>query len=152
MERGLARRVALAVTIPLRRVNRTGSDGDWAALPFVESEYWTVMLPTHQEAAMGRRAYPAEFRRRVLDLLAGGRKIVDLSRDLGVSEQTIHTWRQQERIDRGLVPGLISVEREEFAAARRRIRELEAELEVHRRATELLTERSDPKAGSRRSR
>ncbi len=101
---------------------------------------------------MGRRAYPAEFRRRVLDLLAGGRKIVDLSRDLGVSEQTIHTWRQQERIDRGLVPGLISVEREEFAAARRRIRELEAELEVHRRATELLTERSDPKAGSRRSR
>lgn len=101
---------------------------------------------------MGRRAYPAEFRRRVLDLLAGGRKIVDLSRDLGVSEQTIYTWRQQERIDRGLVPGLISVEREEFAAARRRIRELEAELEVHRRATELLIERSDPKAGSRRSR
>jgi len=41
------------------------------------------MLPTHQEAAMGTRAYPAEFRRRVLDLLAGGRKIVDLSRDLG---------------------------------------------------------------------
>lgn len=101
---------------------------------------------------MGRRAYPAEFRRRVLDLLAGGRKVVDLSRDLGVSEQTIYTWRQQERIDRGLVPGLISVEREEFAAARRRIRELEAELEVHRRATELLIERSDPKAGSRRSR
>ncbi len=124
----------------------------WAALPFVESEYWTVMLPTHQEAAMGRRAYPAEFRRRVLDLLAGGRKVVDLSRDLGVSEQTIYTWRQQERIDRGLVPGLISVEREEFAAAKRRIRELEAELEVHRRATELLIERSDPKAGSRRSR
>lgn len=31
----------------------------WSARPFVESEYWTVMLPTHQEAAMGRRAYPA---------------------------------------------------------------------------------------------
>lgn len=101
---------------------------------------------------MGRRAYPPEFRRRALDLLAAGRKVVDLSRDLGVSEQTIYTWRQQERIDRGLVPGLTSVEREELAAARRRIRELEAELEVHRRATELLTERSDPKAGSRRSR
>ena len=44
---------------------------------------------------MGRRAYPAEFRRRVLDLLAGGRKVVSLSRDLGVSEQTIYTWRRR---------------------------------------------------------
>ena len=100
---------------------------------------------------MGRRAYPPEFRQRVLDLLAAGRKVVDLARDLGVSEQTIYTWRQQDRIDRGLVPGLTSVEREELAAAKRRIIELEAEVEVHRRASELLAERSDPKGGSRRS-
>jgi len=38
---------------------------------------------------MGRRGYPAEFRRRVLDLVTAGRKVVDLARDLGVSEQTI---------------------------------------------------------------
>ncbi len=101
---------------------------------------------------MGKRAYPAELRRRVLDLLSAGRKVVDLSRDLGVSEQTIYTWRQQERIDRGLVPGLTSIEREELAAAKRRVRYLEAELAVHRRASELLAERSDPKGGSRRSR
>ena len=101
---------------------------------------------------MGRRAYPPEFRQRVLDLLAAGRKVVDLARDLRVSEQTIYTWRQQERIDRGLVPGLTSAEREELAAAKRRIRELEAEVEIHRRASELLKERTDPKGGSRRSR
>lgn len=96
---------------------------------------------------MGRRGYPPEFRRRVLDLLTAGRKVVDLARDLGISEQTIYTWRRQERIDRGLRSG----EREELAAARQRIRELEAELEVHRRASELLAEHTDPKAGSRRS-
>ena len=101
---------------------------------------------------MGRRGYPTEFRRRVLDLLAAGRKVIDLSRDLGVSEQTIYTWRQQDRIDRGLVPGLSSVEREELAATKRRVRDLEAELAVHRRASALLAERSDPKGGSRRSR
>jgi transposase len=101
---------------------------------------------------MGRRAYPTEFRRRVLDLLAAGRKVIDLSRDLGVSEQTIYAWRQQERIDRGLVPGLTSIEREELAATKRRVRELEAEVLIHRRASELLAERSDPKGGSRRSR
>ena len=54
---------------------------------------------------MGRRGYPPEFRRRVLDLLAGGRKVADLARDLGVTNQTIYAWRRQEAIDRGLVPG-----------------------------------------------
>ncbi len=101
---------------------------------------------------MGRRSYPAEFRRRVLDLHAAGRRVADLARDLGISEQTVYDWRQQERIDRGLVPGLTSVEREELAAAKRRIGELEAELAVHRRASELLAEHRDPRAGSRRSR
>jgi transposase-like protein len=101
---------------------------------------------------MGRRGYPPEFRRRVVDLVEAGRKVVDVARDLGVSDQTIYTWRRQERIDRGLVPGLTSVERDELAAAKRRIGELEAELEIHRRAAELLAERTDPKGGSRRSR
>ncbi len=79
---------------------------------------------------MGKRVYPAEVRRRaldllgagrrVVDLLGAGRRVVDLSRDLGVSEQTIYTWHRQERIDRGLVPEMMSVERAELAAAKRR--------------------------------
>ena len=97
----------------------------------------------------GRRGYPAEFRRRVIDLLATGRKVADVARDLGISEQAIYGWRRQERIDRGLEPGLRTKEQAELAAARRRIRELEAELAVHRRAAELLKETSDPKGGSR---
>jgi len=101
---------------------------------------------------MGRRGYPPEFRRRALDLLAAGRPPTDLARDLDISAQTIYVWRQQEQIDRGLVPGLTSAERTELSAAKRRIRELEAELLIHRRASELLAERSDPKGASRRSR
>jgi transposase len=100
---------------------------------------------------MGRRGYPPEFRRRVLDLLDSGRKVVDLARDLGISNQTIYIWRRQEAIDRGLLAGLTSAEREELAAAKRRIRELETELAIHRRASELLAERSNPKGGSRQS-
>ena len=101
---------------------------------------------------MGRRGYPPEFRRRALDLLAAGRRATDLARDLGISSQTIYLWRHQEQIDRGLVAGLTSTERTELATAKRRIRELEAELEIHRRASELLVDRSDPKGASRRSR
>jgi len=87
----------------------------------------------------------------VVDLLETGRKVADVARDLGVSEQAIYGWRRQERIDRGLDAGLSTVEKAELAAARRRIRELEAELAVHRRASELLQETSHPKVGSRPS-
>lgn len=99
----------------------------------------------------GRRGYPAEFRRRVIDLLSTGRKVADVARDLGVSEQAIYGWRRQERIDRGLEVGVSTLERAELAAAKRRIRELEAELAVHRRAAEPLKETSDPNVGSRPS-
>ena len=50
---------------------------------------------------MARKGYPAEFRQRVLELVASGRKVVDVARDLGVTEQTIYNWRRQDRIDRG---------------------------------------------------
>ncbi len=100
---------------------------------------------------MGRRGYPAEFRQRVLDLVAAGRRLEDVARDLGISDQTIYGWRHQDRVDRGVEAGLTSTERAELLSARRRIRELETELAVHRRAAELLKGTSTPK-GSRQSR
>lgn len=99
---------------------------------------------------MGRRGYSPEFRRKVLDLVASGRKVADVAHDLEISEQTVHTWRRQDRIDRGEIAGLTSGEKAELAAARRRISELETELAVSRRAAELLKDVASPK-GSRRS-
>jgi len=84
----------------------------------------------------------------VVDLLAAGRKVADVARDLGVGEQAIYGWRRQERIDRGLDSGLSTLELAELAVARRRIRELEAEVAVHRRAAELLKETNHPQVGS----
>ncbi len=100
---------------------------------------------------MARRGYPPEFRRRVVELVEGGRKVSDVAAEFEVSEQTIYTWRRQARIDAGLEAGVTTSEQAELAAAKRRIRELEAELAIHRRATELLREKSDPKGPSRRS-
>ena len=100
---------------------------------------------------MGRRGYPPEFRRKVLDLVESGRPVVDVARDLGISAESIYTWRRQDRIDKGLVPGLSSAEKSELTAAKRRIAELEAELAVHRRASELLGKVVPPKGGSRPS-
>jgi len=97
------------------------------------------------------KGYPPEFRRRVVDLVTAGRRVAEVARDLGISEQTIYNWRRQDRIDRGLDAGLTSAEKAELAAAKKRIRELEAELAVYRRATELLKDGADPKGGSRPS-
>jgi transposase-like protein len=88
---------------------------------------------------MARKGYPAEFRRRALDLVAAGKPVREVARLLEVSEQSIYTWRRQEQIDRGELPGLSS-------------EELETELSVHRRAAELLKESVRPKGASRRSR
>ena len=100
---------------------------------------------------MGRPGYPAEFRRKVLDLLAEGRSVASVAHDLDVSDQTIYNWRRQDRIDRGEQPGLTTAEKGELAAARKRIAELETELQIARRAVDLLKEEASPKGGTRRS-
>ena len=84
--------------------------------------------------------------------VAFGRKVVDVARDLEISDQTIYSWLRQERIDRRLGPGLTTPERVKLAAARRRIAQLEAELAVHRRASDLLGKVVPPKGGTRPSR
>lgn len=44
---------------------------------------------------MGRRGYPPEFRRKVLDLLDAERTVADVARDLGISQQSIYVWRRR---------------------------------------------------------
>jgi transposase-like protein len=65
--------------------------------------------------------YPPEFRRRFLDLIESGSTIVEVARDLDVSQQTIYTWRRQDRIDRGLVSGTSSTEHAALTAANMRV-------------------------------
>lgn len=75
-----------------------------------------------------------------------------MARDLGISTECIYGWRRRDRIDRGLRPGLNSAEEAELAAARRRIAELESELALHQRASELLGKAVPPRGGSKPSR
>lgn len=92
------------------------------------------------------RRCPPEFRRKVLDLLKSGRTVAEVAAGLDVTEQTIYNWRNQELIDTGQKPGLSSIESAELAAARRRIAELETELTIATRSTELLKSAATEKA------
>ena len=64
------------------------------------------------------RSYPAEFRRKVLDLVEAGRPAAEIADQLGVTGQTIYSWRNQDLVDRGLRPGVSTAESVELAAAR----------------------------------
>ena len=97
------------------------------------------------------RRYPVEFRRKVLDLIDAGKPVAEIAAQLGVSDQTIYNWRRQDQVDRGLRAGITTRESAELTAARKRIRELETELAVTKRANELLKARSDPKGAGRSS-
>ena len=98
------------------------------------------------------RRYPVEFRRKVLDLIEAGKPVAEIAVQLGMTAQTVYNWRNQDQIDRGLRAGVSTSESAELAAARKRIRELETELDVTRRANELLKAQSDPKGAGRSSR
>lgn len=97
------------------------------------------------------RRYPVEFRRKVLDLIEAGRPVVEVAAQLGVSDQTIYNWRHQDQIDHGMRVGVTTAESAALSVARQRIREMETELTVMRRANELLKEQTHPKGAGRSS-
>jgi len=98
------------------------------------------------------RHYPAELRRATCERLLAGEAIKDLSAELGISGSTLLKWRRQAQIDAGQRPGVVSYEADRLAQARRRVKELEDELEIVKKASELYEAgRADPKASSRLS-
>lgn len=58
--------------------------------------------------------------------------------DLEVTEATLYYWVRQDKIDGGELPGRSTGESKELAKVKRRIREFEAEVEILRRANQLL--------------
>jgi transposase-like protein len=98
------------------------------------------------------RHYPAELRRETCERMLAGEAIKDLEAELGIHNVTLYKWRRQALIDAGQRPGTKSFEADPLEAARRRIKELEAELKVVKLAIAIFEEGAvDPKASSRLS-
>ena len=88
--------------------------------------------------------YPEEFRREAVELVRGGRSIPDVASSLGVSAPSLRTWVRQEQLDRReRDDGLTSVEREELRELRRRVRRLEQERDILKRATALFARETE---------
>jgi transposase len=92
------------------------------------------------------KAFPREFRD---DVVAIARRretsFAQIAKDFGISETTVQNWVSRAEIDGGVKPGVTSSEAAELREARKRIRLLEQENEVLRRAAAYLSQGSLPK-------
>ncbi len=97
------------------------------------------------------RPDPPEFRQRAIALVRDGRQVKQTAADLGIHEVKLHSWLRQDDIDHGRRSGNTSRESSELRAARQRIRQLEQELAIVKRAQAWLNEeeRVDPKGRTR---
>jgi transposase-like protein len=96
------------------------------------------------------RHYEAELRRHTCERMLAGELVKDLVVELGISQHTLYRWRRQALIDAGRRPGLKSYEADPLAAARRRVKELEAELKLVKAASALFDEGGASPKGSTR--
>lgn len=96
--------------------------------------------------------YPAEFRQQLVELARLGRTAAELSREFGVSAQTVTNWVAQAAIDAGKpLPGkdgLSSVERAELTQLRRDNRRLQQERDILAKATAWFAARGEKTLGS----
>ena len=99
------------------------------------------------------RHYAAELRRQTCERMLAGEEVKDLVAELGISQHTLYRWRRQALIDAGQRPGAKSYEGDPLLAARRRIKELEAELKLVKAASALFEEGegASPKGSTRLS-
>ena len=92
------------------------------------------------------RAYPQEFRDDVVAVARKGQApISQIAKDFGISEATLHNWLKKADVEDGLRPGVTSAEAAENRELRKRLRLVEQENEILRRAATYFAKQLPPK-------
>ena len=100
------------------------------------------------------KPYPQEFRDDVVRVARErepGVTVEQIAKDFGVHPMTLFKWLRQADTDEGVKPGVSRNDSAELREARKRIKLLEQENEVLRRATAYLSQANLPGKGSTRS-
>jgi transposase len=89
------------------------------------------------------KPYSKEFREGALALVRDGRPAAQVARELGI-DSCIRNWIKQDQLDRReRDDGLTSVEREELRELRKRVRRLEQEKDILRKAAMISMRQRD---------
>ena len=82
-----------------------------------------------------RRSFTPEFKAEVVALARrGDRSIGEICRDMDLVESAVRRWVAQADVDEGRRGGMAGVERDEVVALRKRVRVLEEEREILKKA------------------
>lgn len=98
--------------------------------------------------------YPQEFRDDVVRVARNrpdGVTLAQIAKDFGVHEMTLSKWLRQAAVEDGEKPGVTQAESAENRELKKRVRMLEQENEVLRRAAAYLSQAHLPSKGSTRS-
>ena len=92
-----------------------------------------------------RPPYPPEFRAEAVRLVRSSNKLIrEIAQDLGVSEQALRNWLRQADLDDGhRSDGLTSSDQDELRTLRRKVRVLEEEREILKKAAAFFARETD---------
>jgi transposase len=101
---------------------------------------------------MPRRTFPADYRRKLVDLFRSGRSAESLAKEFDVNAQTIRNWARQADVDEGRRKGgLTSEEREELKRLRRENEVLREEREILKKAAAWFAQETNTTTSKKRS-
>ena len=93
------------------------------------------------------KPYPKEFRDDVVNVARNrepGQHLKQIAADFGISESCLTNWMKAADVEDGVKPGTTAAENADLREARKRIRLLEQENEVLRRAAAYLSQANLP--------
>jgi len=92
------------------------------------------------------KAFPIEFRPDVVAVARKGEApMSQIATDFGVSESCLHRWLNLADIEDGTRAGVTAIESAELREAKKRVRVLEQEVEILRRAAAYFAKDLSPK-------
>jgi transposase len=104
----------------------------------------TFRLAEKESIMAKTRTYPPEFRHKVLELIRSGKSANAVAHEFEISRQTIANWQKQDDLHAGRrTDGLTTEESAEVTKLRRKVRELEMERDILKKAAAWFARETD---------